>query len=155
VFSWHVPSSAACRPASCQGGFFLFADRNCVWIDNLPFVTAVSLSAICGAQWYLAKNANCFFFFFFQSLAYVVDPSISLSTPSHCSSIKKWVSEWVRERERVRFTRALNTRSKCNFVSLRFLDTPYDKKLWTYDNKTPFIRRTQTFFPPFSLFKHS
>ena len=67
------------------------------------------------------------------------------------------VSEWVseRERERVRFTRALNTRSKCNFVSLRFLDTAYDKKLWTYDNKTPFIRRTQTFFPPFSLFKHS
>jgi len=32
-------------------------------------------------------------------------------------------------RERARFTRAQNNRSKCNFVSLRFLDTPDDKMM--------------------------
>jgi len=59
----------------------------------------------------------------FPSLASVVDPNISFSTPSHCSSIRKW------ESERERFTRAQNTRSKCYFVFLRFLGTPDDKKM--------------------------
>ena len=63
IFLYFSPSSsrffltrAFQRNLSCHGGFFLFAGRNCVWVYNLPFVTPVSLSAICGAQWYLVKK---------------------------------------------------------------------------------------------------
>jgi hypothetical protein len=34
-----------------------------------------------------------------------------------------------RERERESFTCTQNSRSKCNFVSLRFLDSPDDRKM--------------------------